>query len=324
MVSAGLALMLGAAMLWAPGSKLNERIQRQGSASSADPYFDFRLGIWRASLKASLARPLAGSGLGSYQRAMSAWPLELRPGVERLTLEHAHNSWLELAFELGWPAAIALFCAAFYLFARWFTKGPSLQDSALESALLALLVHAFFDFEYSTPWCWVLGIALLAARESAPQQGGGLSARLRPAYALAGSLLFCGALGQWLELRGAKMEHTCDESCFESAIALRPYSAQAAARQALLDQACFDKGQNPRGLFKAARELAFSLQLDPGHSGARVLLAQLLTEAASRLPEEALNRLGNLMPGWQELIETHPNSSASQKIQLLALTVQAK
>jgi hypothetical protein len=241
--------------------------------------------------------------------------------VQRLGLDHAHNSWLELAAELGWPAFLAALCLVLWAYWRW--AGQGLAGAGLESAILALLAHAAVDYEYSTPFLLLLGAFLLAARlpSAAVQSAGPAAWRLH--VALAASILFAASLALSVEKSQAQQYMDCQGPGFRGLSALNPWNAGTAARQAMLDASCFESGQDPRGLSRAVRELSLALERDPWHRPARLVYAGLLAAAAERMDEAALARIGDLMPAYAALSLQQPGQNAAGKFRRLALQEKA-
>ncbi len=76
--------------------------------------FRNRIVYYRTTWEAMQERPLLGTGYGTYADAFMAYN---RPETGTYFLDKAHNTYLQLLMELGWPAALALFssigCLAF-------------------------------------------------------------------------------------------------------------------------------------------------------------------------------------------------------------------
>jgi len=107
---------------------------------------DARFAVHGQVLAETLAAPLTGQGLGAFQDVFRA-PLGdiWRWG----DWDHAHQQYLETAFEIGWPAALALF-AAILLAAPRPRRGDPITALAL-GALGAAAVHALVDFSLTIP-----------------------------------------------------------------------------------------------------------------------------------------------------------------------------
>ncbi len=107
---------------------------------------DSRFAVHGRVLTEIFAAPWAGHGLGAFQDTFRA-PLgdTWRWG----DWDHAHQQYLETAYEVGWPAAIALF-AAILLAAPRPRRADPMTALAL-GALGAAAVHALVDFSLTVP-----------------------------------------------------------------------------------------------------------------------------------------------------------------------------
>ena len=124
-----------------------------GAGLMGDAYFrdasafeDPRFAIHAQLLAETGNAPLLGHGLGAFQDAFRA-PL----GVDWRwgDWDHAHQQYLETAYELGWPAAIAL-CLAIALAAPRPLRGDPITALGL-AALGAAAAHALVDFSLTIP-----------------------------------------------------------------------------------------------------------------------------------------------------------------------------
>lgn len=118
------------------------------------PSEELRFTIYGAIVDAIAARPLAGHGLGAFQDAFRAYvPAEAGAAGE---WDLAHNTYLELAFELGLPAAGAFFLALLLVVGR-IARGTLARRSNLAVPLtglgcaVAAGVHSAFDFSLQIP-----------------------------------------------------------------------------------------------------------------------------------------------------------------------------
>ncbi len=126
-----------------------------GFLRQTSDFEDVRFTVHQTVLARVLDAPFLGHGLGSFQDSFRATPgVEWRWG----DWDHAHQQYLETAYELGWPAAIALF-AAILLAAPKPVRGQPLTAVALAS-LAAAATHAFVDFSLTIP-AVTLTLALL-------------------------------------------------------------------------------------------------------------------------------------------------------------------
>lgn len=107
-----------------------------------DPRFTIHAQVFAETAKA----PLTGHGLGAFQDTFRASVgAEWRWG----DWDHAHQQYLETAYEIGWPAAIALFAAIILAAPDPMRKDP---HSALAlAALTAAAAHALVDFSLTIP-----------------------------------------------------------------------------------------------------------------------------------------------------------------------------
>jgi len=177
---AGLTVLaLGAGALWAPFSTSRLRVQLQSDVKEADPNNGRRLDFWRGSLWLSRERPWTGWGAGSFPlealRIDLPTPLDEKHPIARyrLGLDHAHNDWLELAVEAGWPLALAAAAlAGAWLFRRWRREGLGPAELGLEAALVGALAFSLNDMNLRTPGL-LFGLALVGAvLEPAGEAGG--------------------------------------------------------------------------------------------------------------------------------------------------------
>jgi O-antigen ligase len=161
------------------GEGLRERL----AILAGDEQVDVRFPLFARTLEAIAARPWLGSGYGSYEDAFRPFrqpPLELH-------FEHAHNTYLELAVELGIPMAVTLALVPLLLVLRAGSalrrEGPTLYYGwAAACAGLLVGLHALVDFSLQIPavgmlFATILGIGCAQSwgrREDAgrpPRQG---------------------------------------------------------------------------------------------------------------------------------------------------------
>jgi O-antigen ligase len=121
--------------------------------------------LFPATIEAIAVRPWVGWGLNSYQAVIGIFqPVSLSSYYDK-----AHNTYLELAFDLGIPAAAALIVAVIWIAGRCLVgffqrnRDPELAGVGFLAAVLAGF-HALFDFSLQIPamactFFAVLGIA---------------------------------------------------------------------------------------------------------------------------------------------------------------------
>ncbi len=116
--------------------------------------YEGRARLTGATLRAALDFLPLGSGLGTFADVFSRYQSEGLTGF----IDHAHNDYAEAFLELGvaGAAAIVLFAVAYAL--RWRplaagrrARGFALLQLAAGLGMLAMIVHAAFDFNFHIP-----------------------------------------------------------------------------------------------------------------------------------------------------------------------------
>jgi len=125
-----------------------------------------RLRVWSLTLDLIAQRPSTGYGLGGFASAFAM----IRPPDVALLWTEAHNTYMELAVDLGIPAAAMLVAAVLWLFGMCLsglaTRRRDAAYPALGAAATVLVgFHALFDFSLQVPgltvvWVAVLGVAV--------------------------------------------------------------------------------------------------------------------------------------------------------------------
>lgn len=169
-------LSVSAMALWAPFSRLASRMKLQAKPGFQDVNYYRRTDFWLGAAKLSLQRPLLGYGLGSFGAA--AYRLDLPTPLTpqepiaryRLSLDHAHNEWLELAVEIGWVATLILaLCALSWKRRRWRSGRCDPEILGLEAVVIAAGALSLVDMNLRTPaLAWGL-ILCFCAIEAKPQ-----------------------------------------------------------------------------------------------------------------------------------------------------------
>jgi O-antigen ligase len=137
---------------WLGAESVVERFQ---SVSQEYPQSDHnRLSIWRDTFKLIGQHPFLGSGLGTFPIAYTAVQTTFLDGF----VNHAHNDYLELASDLGIPAALGLAGCFVWLFVRavrssrcagnYFDRFLALGCAG---SILAILLHSLADFNLYIP-----------------------------------------------------------------------------------------------------------------------------------------------------------------------------
>jgi O-antigen ligase len=127
-----------------------QTIERFGQAGAN---FGDRIVYYETTWRAMQDRPLLGTGYGTYADAFRAYN---GPETETYFLDKAHNTYLQLMFELGWPAALALFAGIGHLASRcWQGARSPGRDRVYPATALACSVlvgvHSLVDFSIEMP-----------------------------------------------------------------------------------------------------------------------------------------------------------------------------
>lgn len=124
--------------------------------------------IWSTAGRAIADFRLSGSGLGSFERIEHLY--ENRDPIDTTYINHAHNDYLEVAVELGWPGLVLI-----ALFLIWWTRrvvtawgvGGNVYARAASIASGSVLLHSLVDFPLRTAaisGVFALSLGLLAVR----------------------------------------------------------------------------------------------------------------------------------------------------------------
>ncbi len=158
-----LAWMLIASLaICASGLLLVDSSQTATWLASANHRFE----VFQLTVVLTAERPLLGTGLGSFQDAFSA----IRAVGMVPNWNAAHNTYLELALELGIPATLALLAAQGWLVWRCLhgmlrRRRHWLICAVACAASLQLALHSLLDFSAQIPavavcWAALLGIGV--------------------------------------------------------------------------------------------------------------------------------------------------------------------
>ncbi len=158
-----------------------------------EPSGDLRWQIAKATSAAALKQPLLGFGWGAHPTAFHPFQPVTMPGQ----IQHAHNEYVNVLFEAGFPGLLLLLAGLGLWFVRvWRAQrplpGPDRMPVAAAMAGIAVLaIHAFVDFDLRIPSIgWLAGV--LFGLGAAAVRGG----EARPAWppALAGVAFALGAV----------------------------------------------------------------------------------------------------------------------------------
>ena len=159
LVAAGVAIgvVVAALVLATNASRLHESYEAKRVVAQAN--VANRLAAWRFATGQTLANPLVGIGPGNFGIHYEAY-WRAHPDAHRLRV--VHNSYLEIAVELGIPALVAfvVFYATVFRRARQAMRNAVTGDAALLMALRISLVIAgvagLFVSEQLAPPFWIL------------------------------------------------------------------------------------------------------------------------------------------------------------------------
>jgi O-antigen ligase len=168
-------LSLGLAIWIGPGPIVS-RFENVGQEySSLD---QSRLSIWRDAVKLIERHPVFGTGLGTFPVAFTS----VQTAFLGQFVNHAHNDYLELASDVGVPAALMLFATFVFILARAtrvFLRAAGNFDRAIAlgcvGSIVAILLHSLTDFNLYMPanalvFSAVLGLAISSRRQSLEQR----------------------------------------------------------------------------------------------------------------------------------------------------------
>lgn len=114
-------------------------------------HVDGRFPVYSLTLSAIAERPWTGYGLGSFDAAFRAFRDESIP----VLFSRAHNDYLELAMDVGWPAAIAMITAFILVLVAGWRASRSLKEYELAllsvAATVQIGVHSAVDFSMQMP-----------------------------------------------------------------------------------------------------------------------------------------------------------------------------
>jgi O-antigen ligase len=165
MISAVLALFLiyGATIGFKP---VIDRFLRIGSETS-------RIDIWKDSLAMAKDHPL-GVGLGNYEHVYPIYQVNFSSNMRVLD---AHNDYLQIFIESGWPGFIVLVGGYFFFMGsrmrRLTTMNPKYDPllfflgTGAVSGMAAIGFHSFFDFNLQIPANCIYFVVLMALVDAA-------------------------------------------------------------------------------------------------------------------------------------------------------------
>lgn len=169
LVIAGLVTLAVAFSLWIGIESILHRFVNMSQAEYEGTLR--RSMMWSDTLQLFRHNPILGTGLGTYEDALRPFQTHL----VNLTVDHAHNDYLEFASETGVVGFGLLFIPIFYLLVQMvisFLKDRRRYRSAIllgcTGSTVGLLIHSLMDFNLQVPanamiFAAILGIGYKAA-----------------------------------------------------------------------------------------------------------------------------------------------------------------
>ncbi len=168
-------------MLWLAGWWFAVHMHLDGSLADRGNagFTAYRADIWRAALQIIRDQPWLGVGWGQFNFAWSLTPLSIQARTSGL-IDNAHNLPLQLAVELGVPAALVMMGLLLWALGwavRRVSRLPGEVGVNAQAMLLIVLVmgaHSMLEYPlwYSyllLPTVWAFGVAVgVAASAEAP------------------------------------------------------------------------------------------------------------------------------------------------------------
>jgi O-antigen ligase len=151
-LSAALVVLSLSLAVWIGPGPIAERFQSVGQEYSLGD--QSRLSIWRDDLKLIHLHPWLGTGLGTFPIAFTT----VQTTFLGQFVNHAHNDYLEVASDLGIPAALVLFPSVLFLLARAVRSFLFAEENfermvglGCAGSIVALMLHAMADFNLYIP-----------------------------------------------------------------------------------------------------------------------------------------------------------------------------
>jgi O-antigen ligase/tetratricopeptide (TPR) repeat protein len=133
--------------------------------------------IWTTTVKATLAQPLLGTGVGSFSEVYPVYAGT--PAGDDRSPTHAENGYLQVSSETG-LVGLGLVLAGMVLCASWCIGGVRASvptrakacAAAIAGSLAASAVHALVDFVWYVPACMAIVVVLAACALRVRQTSG--------------------------------------------------------------------------------------------------------------------------------------------------------
>ncbi len=175
-------LVLGLPLAYAAWIGLSPVVDRFENLASPE-YLreELRGKMWRETIHLIRDFPVLGTGLGTYRWAIAPYQSE----TVLYTLDYAHNDYLQLASEIGIPAALLIFGGLWTLVVQVARRAGTIEPTrdkilavGCAGALVPLLVHALVEFNFQIPanafvYAWIAGTAAALCRGARSADGQG-------------------------------------------------------------------------------------------------------------------------------------------------------
>ena len=130
-----------------------------------------RLAVWISSIKLLNQRPVWGWGLAEYKFIFPALG-----GMNSIPWKTAHNCWIQLTFELGYPLFSAIVFYVIYLYIKLIrlTKRVGFRNNSIQCLAGLSMITANMTFHFPTRMiqCTLIIIFFLAYCQKVIDQGG--------------------------------------------------------------------------------------------------------------------------------------------------------
>ena len=143
-----LVAALAASLIYFGRDVISQRIEGTTNAEGREASFETRLKIWRGTLEMIKENPITGMGIGTF-----IWEFpRFRPEGLNVQANFAHNDYLEIAAEMGIPAALIIISLFIMVVVTGLKKGES-DPYAFGCAIgvLSLSLHGLVDFNFHIP-----------------------------------------------------------------------------------------------------------------------------------------------------------------------------
>ncbi len=178
-------------------------IVRFFNAFEMDPRSYWRIYVWESALRMAFEAPLLGYGPGTFG---DVYPYFRHPAVWAAQNPFAHNEYLQVAAECGWPALAGLLLLVAVVAVNLARRAASSREAEIALWMVVLVaVHNAVDFTFHEWSLRLLVLSFVAYALRAPVSGEmDLSMRLSPRGSALLSAVVAGAIllqGGWFSVR---------------------------------------------------------------------------------------------------------------------------